>query len=255
MQNISDKELDQLFKQRFETDHVNPSDAVWNKIAGRLDNKKSKGSSSAFWMAAASVVLIVSAGLWLYRPVEVIKLQGKAGNEIAVANPVLNKDTLKESTGVKTVAEEIESINKQERSLVRAVKNNPDYASAVQEKCADRNNAAKQDDVQLINRPEEKLTQVNNDPLSEKQDIKVQTLQKEEETTGQSALIAQANERDKVQQGSPRKRIRSIGGLVNLVIAQVDKREDKIIEFKDGDEGSEVTGINLGLVKYKIRNK
>ena len=27
------------------------------------------------------------------------------------------------------------------------------------------------------------------------------------------------------------------------------------LEFKDGDEGSEVSGINLGLIKLKSRNK
>jgi hypothetical protein len=49
------------------------------------------------------------------------------------------------------------------------------------------------------------------------------------------------------------KKIRSIGSLVNFVIAKVDKREDKLIEFKDSDEGSEVSGINLGLVKIKSK--
>ena len=49
------------------------------------------------------------------------------------------------------------------------------------------------------------------------------------------------------------RKIRSIGSLVNFVIAKVDKREDKLIEFKDSDEGSEVSGINLGLVKIKSK--
>jgi hypothetical protein len=55
--------------------------------------------------------------------------------------------------------------------------------------------------------------------------------------------------------GTTKPRIKSIGGLVNFVIAQVDKREDKIIEFRDGEEGSEVSGINLGPLKFKNRNK
>ena len=54
-------------------------------------------------------------------------------------------------------------------------------------------------------------------------------------------------------QKTEHKKIRSIGGLVNFVIARVDKRDDKIIEFKEGAEGSEVSGINLGLVKFKSR--
>jgi len=40
---------------------------------------------------------------------------------------------------------------------------------------------------------------------------------------------------------------------VNFVIAQVDKREDKLIEFTESDEGTEVSGINLGLLKIKSK--
>lgn len=49
------------------------------------------------------------------------------------------------------------------------------------------------------------------------------------------------------------KRIRSIGDVVNLVMAKVDKREDKLIQFTDSDDGDEsnVTGINLGIINLK----
>jgi hypothetical protein len=49
------------------------------------------------------------------------------------------------------------------------------------------------------------------------------------------------------------KRVKGIGGLVNFVIAQVDKREDKLIEFTESDEGTEISGINLGLLKIKSK--
>ena len=53
----------------------------------------------------------------------------------------------------------------------------------------------------------------------------------------------------------PKQKIKSVGSLINFVISRVDKREDKIIEFKDGKEGSAVSVINLGLIKFKSRNK
>jgi hypothetical protein len=53
-----------------------------------------------------------------------------------------------------------------------------------------------------------------------------------------------------------RHRIKSFGDLVNVVVAKVDKRKDKIIEFTDtdGDE-STITGINLGFVSIKKEDK
>jgi len=53
---------------------------------------------------------------------------------------------------------------------------------------------------------------------------------------------------------TPKRKIRSIGGLVNYVVGKVDPRDDKVIEFTDNDEGTEVSGINLGLLKIKSKN-
>jgi hypothetical protein len=49
-----------------------------------------------------------------------------------------------------------------------------------------------------------------------------------------------------------KRRIRSFGDLINVVVSKVDKRKDKLIEFssKDDDE-SLVTGINLGIIRVK----
>jgi len=63
------------------------------------------------------------------------------------------------------------------------------------------------------------------------------------------ALLVAATNSIKVKH----KRIRSIGDVVNLVMAKVDKREDKLIQFTDSDDGDEsnVTGINLGIINLK----
>jgi hypothetical protein len=45
-----------------------------------------------------------------------------------------------------------------------------------------------------------------------------------------------------------------LGGLINALIAKVDRRQDKLIEFSDSDDDdaeSNVTGLNLGLIKIK----
>jgi len=51
--------------------------------------------------------------------------------------------------------------------------------------------------------------------------------------------------------------IRTFGDLINVVVAKVDKRQDKVIHFSDSDddEESNITSINLGFVKVKKDDK
>ena len=61
------------------------------------------------------------------------------------------------------------------------------------------------------------------------------------------------NSADEFNSNTKNRKVRGVGGLVNFVISQVDKREDKLIEFTESDEGTEVSGINLGLLKIKSK--
>jgi hypothetical protein len=56
-----------------------------------------------------------------------------------------------------------------------------------------------------------------------------------------------------VEKAPVKKRASGLGGLINTIVAAVDKREDKLIEFTDAnnDEGSRVTALNLGIFKIK----
>jgi len=57
-----------------------------------------------------------------------------------------------------------------------------------------------------------------------------------------------------VQQAKTVKRrgIHSFGDLVNIVVAKVDKRKDKVIEFTDTDDDeSTITAVNMGPIKIK----
>jgi hypothetical protein len=47
-------------------------------------------------------------------------------------------------------------------------------------------------------------------------------------------------------------RIHNFGDLVNLVVDKLDKRQDKVVQFADDEDGdSHLTGVNLGIVKIK----
>jgi hypothetical protein len=52
----------------------------------------------------------------------------------------------------------------------------------------------------------------------------------------------------------PGKKLRSLGDIINIAVAKVDKRKDKFIEFSDTDDnGSTITAVNLGIIKIKKR--
>ena len=262
MHPISDKELDKLFQQRFGDLEIEPSEAVWGKITGTMDQKnKGKKYFPGFWMAAASVIILISAGLWFFRPVEVIRLQGNA--EMV--------QTMEESTKKAVVTE---ALPVQNELINDAGITHPKLADFTLANAA----AIKPNEYQLIEQvpspePETKLPAVQepvviaaapvkkNIPAQPEQEVKVPRRYSGDQSgldVTQPDMMAkvdlpeeEVNPDENETRGQ--KKIRSIGGLVNFVIAKVDKREDKLIEFKDGIEGSEVSGINLGLVKIKSR--
>ena len=252
MQPISDKELDKLFKQRFEDAEFQPSEGVWGKISAKMDRKsKVKKTLPVFWMAAASIVVVLSASLWFYRPVEVIRLQGKDQQIIlnTLESPISDLGTgaskldphqpeIKGFDFSKLVAAEENSfdtpkvVTLPERSSIEITK---------QEVIAS-NNMLRRNMSEVALRPKEvKVPRYTGDQSQ---------LDVTQPDMIASVEVVQDDFIPEHQQTSPRK-IRSVGSLVNFVISKVDRREDKIIEFKDGDEGSEISGINLGLIKIK----
>ena len=251
MQPMQDKDFDQLFKERFEAFEVEPSDSLWQKITKELDSpvQKKKKTNTPYWMAAASVVLLTSAVLWLNKPAEVIKLQGKSQDKVAVNE---NRDTGKE---VKPV--ESKTIDEPARkAIIVAQTEKAEYLvsrKASKSKIKELNKTALPERVSPQAPTEDEVLLA-----TQQVTIDVKKQEKVPANEGNEVVMAQIDEsevEDYSEAEKTKPRIKSIGGLVNFVIAQVDKRDDKIIEFKDGEEGSAVSGINFGPLKFKSRNK
>jgi len=63
-------------------------------------------------------------------------------------------------------------------------------------------------------------------------------------------LTAQVSATDATARPAKRRGIHNFGDLVNIVVAKVDKRKDKAIQFTDSDDDeSTVTSVNIGPVK------
>jgi hypothetical protein len=247
MRPMQDKDFDRLFQQRFETYEVEPSKSSWNKINHVLDCKK-KSYFPSYWMAAASVVILTSAVLWLYRPVEVIKLHGKSQGQVAL------NQTNKPLQNLTNVEQELS--NEPEKAV--------QLAAEPREKAPEISRKAGHLKISLPGKESPaqylKTGEAKPEVMLAKQQDKVRSSSSETalQPTEIPVLLAQIEEdgaNEKTQTETTKPRVKSIGGLVNFVIAQVDKRENKIIEFTDGEEGTEVSGINIGPLKFKSRNR
>ena len=252
MQPISDKELDKLFKQRFEDAEFQPSEDVWGKISAKMDRKsKVKKTLPVFWMAAASIVVVLSASLWFYRPVEVIRLQGK-DQQIILNTPESPISDL--GTGAPKLDPHQPEIKGFDFSkLVAAEENSFNTPKEVTLPKRSSIEITKQDVLASNTMLRRNMSEVALTP----KEVKVPRYtgdQSQLDVTQPDMIASVEVTRDDFipeHQQTPPRRIRSVGSLVNFVISKVDRREDKIIEFKDGDEGSEISGINLGLIKIK----
>jgi len=259
MHPISDKELDKLFQQRFADLEVEPSNEVWEKISNKIDNKVSgKRSFSIFWMAAASVIVVISAGLWFNRPVEIVKLQRSpevAQEKVEILTSPIMKEPVNPPAQEEPILTELNT-RLTEFTTEKSAGNDFKLVADISQAVPELKPAAEQPQ-QVI------ASTVIKKPIvtQPKQSVKVPERYSGDQSlldVTQSDLIAKVDVpeeqiTDDERSSTGNKRIRSIAGLVNFVIARVDKREDKLIEFKDGVEGSEVSGINLGLVKIKSK--
>lgn len=246
---MSDKNLDQLFQQRFEDYQVEPSKSVWAKIDAQIHqpNRRHK-RLSYFWSAAASLLIIIGAAWWFNQPVEIIKLQGKGKSETAE-----NVDVTPEMNAPGRLLQE------------------PVPATAPKsEKPAGLSDKAVLAFREIEEGNDQQVPAGNIKHLQEVEPVKNQAPQAivaqpkiEEELP--AVAIAQANPDEALADAAiagntevsatSKRKAKGLGGLVNFVVAQVDHRENKIIEFKEGEEGTEIAEINLGLVKFKSRNR
>lgn len=265
MHPISDKELDKLFQQRFEDLQVEPSNEVWEKISDKLDNKKpAKKTFSIFWMAAASILVVLSAGLWFTKSDEKIISQGsqeivQEERKVIEQNPVsgdLKTPTKDETeqllTGITQtqdiVAEVLPktelTIQTEEVKVIPEIKTPEEQAEVVI-----ASNVIKRPIVIQPKQPVKVPTRFSGDQSS--LDLSQPDLSREVLTASISAH--DRNSTDEFNSNAKNRKIRGVGGLVNFVISQVDKREDKLIEFSESDEGTELSGINLGVLKIKSK--
>lgn len=241
MQSMQDKHFDTLFRQKFEAFETEPPETAWAAIQAQLNGKKQR--SSYFWIGAASLLLCLSAGFWLLKPKSTIRLQGETERispkveDVYVRQPA-NKEVRK-TDGSKTelfTERRVSSyrLEKEATTQIAVEANKPVELRPVAEKQAGGDLLGQEVEPEAVALAKNDME--SSQPLMEK--------------VNEEAGITDITEEATAKAAAPRF---SVAGVINFVVGKVDKREDKVVEFQETEDGAVLTGLNLGFVKIKKR--
>ncbi len=246
MQHMSDKELDHLFKDKFNDAEIEPSADLWAKIAPQLPTK-SKRKLPFMWMAAASVLVTASVILSTKKD-EKIFLQPGTVDLAAVTTDLAVPVALKPVTVTETTTTELPD-NMEQTPVVKTY-----FATAVVTEKVEvqkNNEIAMQPAVAMEHLPYKKPAvelAVIEKAVEVPVDTKIMYAQADLPNTEYADLVNEPS--------SSKKGIRNMGDLINYVVDKVDKRDKKLIKFNtDDDDNSSIIGLNIGFVKLNKRDK
>jgi hypothetical protein len=259
MKPMLDKDIDQLFKSSLEDFEVTPSVKSWDKITASLHHKPKAKKYTIFWMAAASILIVVSLGITLFnQQTDVIKLHGNQIKDLAaleqqvVNQPIENqpvKADILDFTPNSVLANRKANAN-QKPQVVEIVENNLTPDATIDHTSGVFNTNNHQEEIKIVSvKPTREKTVTERILETETANNQSTKINKQNTLTAQNTtdenLPSNGNLLDR------KLKIKSIGDLVNFVVAKVDKREEKIIKVsKTSESDTEITGINLGLIRY-----
>jgi cytoskeletal protein RodZ len=269
---MQDKEFDDLFRSKLDNFEMEPSAKVWQNIDTGLDGKKKKGSLFTLLGIAASIIILISAGI-LFMPKKATnnsnqhKSDKLAHSQVkptvvkAENNAPVNVQPTKaeQVADAKVPAKPIERVHhpkKIEAPVAPAKEDNQLIAKTE----AVKQEPVKPDEQPILAAVPDQKNEVKN-TSTQPVDIQVATKQPEEIKTPavqtQQPILA-STQPPVVKENKAvvkRRGIHNIGDLVNLVVAKVDKRHEKLVVFSDTDDDeSTITAFHLGAIKIKRDN-
>lgn len=248
-------ELDEFFRSSLDGLEIQPSAQVWTGISAELDAGKRKRSLVSFLSIAAGIVLMLTIGV-LFIPKQM---------KVNKQNPLVNRIVKKTFPVTKTVLAVL-SNEQQNKKAEKAVITPANHLAAV--KIERTNKRVDADRTKKIKVQQDRLTVENNDPQvvlkargndlasavipdNTNDEISVKPVMHDLNLSANKPQLAALSSKP-AKTPVKKHRIRSMGDIFNVVIAAVDKRKDKFIEFSNTDEDdATITGINLGIIKVK----
>ncbi|HZY38020.1 MAG TPA: hypothetical protein VFE53_15290 [Mucilaginibacter sp.] len=256
---MQDKELDEVFRSKLDGFETEPSANVWPGISDELDSKNRRKTLVPWLSIAASIVVLAGVGLFF------IPKKANTGTKPEGKNPI----TVITHPAIKTPPVATQYQVPGGANTPVKLKHEPEIAR-LENKHAINTGTVKavdtvkepaktiiNDDHQMIANIQAKSTPPIK-PVVPDVAVKLAANPTIDQSTGLAVkpdkLAAQNladNKKDSVLV-KRRHKIRNFGDLVNLVVDKLDKRQDKVIQFADDEDGdSHLTGVNLGIVKIK----
>lgn len=259
---MQDKELDRLFQQKLDDLEIQPSARVWQGISAELNTDKRRRILLPLLSAAAGIILLVTAGI-LFIPKQPVKNNGQHhSTEIARApkavqqpiavkiDPVVPPAPAQNKVPANSVIAPVNNIARTNKTKTKT-----NLTQSIQQPVvtAQPPVAAHTDEPLLASVPaiDYHVVKTAAPDTATRISPKPAIINSEKP---HPVLIAQIPSQAATIAAKPvrKHRIRSLGDVFNVVIAAVDKRKDKVIEFSNTDEDdATITGLNLGFIKVK----
>lgn len=254
---MQDKDMDALFRSKLEDFEAEPSVGVWGNINQELHGVNgSRKSLTPLLGIAASVFIFISAGLFFLikdKKAAPVKPDNKlvqihpAKHPAATTSGQVNTVVLQSQVTAIHLHQQLAVVRHSKAQLpIVSINAAKPAATIVKEEAIDPNQ-------QILAATAETKISLNRAVVPDTQISPKLTDTASEFIAKPSAVLVSNLPVDdhKKQEPAKKHKIRGLGGFINAVVASVDKRQNKIIEFTDTDEGDSVTGINLGIIKIK----
>lgn len=238
---MQDKDLDKLFQSALDDYEVAPSAKVWAGIAEELNAGKRKSVWVPFLSIAAGIILLATVGV-LFIPREVKVTRPKTDEIAAIKQPV-KAPAIGPAITQPQPANAANKVNKTRRQTTVE-------KPATTQQANDMVKPAEQPMLASAINKQEVSMPVLPDTATK---ILVKHIDDAPVFASIKAPVAPVQLTTAKQTAQVKKRkIRSLGDVFNVMIAAVDKRKDKFIEFSNTDEAdATITGVNLGILKIK----
>jgi len=252
---MQDNEFDEIFRSKLDKFEAAPSANVWNGIAAELNAGKHKNALLPFLSIAASIIVLVTAGvLFIPQKREPIVKHIPKNNLTKVAGELTSSRAIKNSSSPvipKTPAVKLNETNIAANKHIPArhleagkgIQVQQAVENSVPDKSGDQPELAstvqKQQDAIKAVVPDEPVRLAVNQASAETTQPVLQAAQATGDNKPGAALV------------KPGHKVRNFGDLLNAAVAKIDKRMDKFIQFTNDDDETTVTGINLGIIKIK----
>ena len=253
---MQDKEFDELFRSKLGELEVQPTMHVWDNISDELNSGRRKKALYPFLSVAASIIVLITAGVMFIPQKTKLNnmhpVQNKLVRQIVVQKEIKSDETnqpvTKKSNGAVVYVNNVASSQSVNVHSTKTIKSKSVTSDTLNKRPAD--------DQLLTASPEKIRIETKSETPNEAMQLVTNEQLKNTLVDANTTAQETVNEQHKTVLIKKKSRIRSFGDLMNVMIAKVDKRQDKFIQFSNTDDDeSTITGVNLGIIKIKKEDK